>query len=101
MDTTVVSVELLGFAAGLTNLASSVPQLVANLRAPDCAAKQSASRNAFQCAGNAMWLGYGVSLGSLPMMAFSTLGCAMAGLLLWQVVKAKTGARPLRVEAPA
>ena len=94
MDT--VSIELLGFAAGLINLTSSVPQLVANLRNPDCAAKQSASRNALQCAGNGMWLAYGISVGSMSMTTFSSLGCLMAGTLFWQVLKAKLAGTPGR-----
>lgn len=88
-DMDAVSVEFLGFAAGLMNLTSSVPQLVANLRKPDCAARQSASRNALQCAGNCMWLAYGISVGSMSMTTFSSLGCLMAGTLLWQVLRAK------------
>ena len=82
-------VEILGFAAGFTNLVSSIPQLLANLRNPGAAAKQSASRNACQCAGNGMWLVYGVTVGSIAMSTFSTLGCIMAGALLWQVRHAK------------
>lgn len=92
----VVSVELLGFAAGLMNLTSSLPQLVANLRNPDCAAQQNAARNALQCAGNGMWLAYGISVGSMSMTTFSSLGCLMAGTLLWQVLKAKQVSTPGR-----
>ncbi|MEO9826181.1 MAG: hypothetical protein ABJF50_17405 [Paracoccaceae bacterium] len=91
-----VSVELLGFAAGLINLVSSVPQLLANLRKPDCAATQSASRNALQCAANSMWLAYGISVGSVSMTTFSALGCLMAGILFWQVLKAKLAGMPGR-----
>ena len=88
-----MSIELVGLMAGLTNLVSSVPQLVANLRNPDCAAGQSAGRNACQCAGNALWLVYGVSVGSLAMTLFSSLGSVMAGLLLWQVLSAARSGR--------
>ena len=80
-------IELVGFVAGLTNLVSSVPQLIANLRHPERAANQDASRNAFQAAGNGMWLYYGVSVGSIAMTTFSTLGCLMAAALFWQVLK--------------
>jgi uncharacterized protein with PQ loop repeat len=95
MDAALGSVELLGFAAGMTNLTSSVPQLVSNLRSPDCAARQSPSRNALQCGGNALWLAYGVSVGSLSMTAFSSLGCLMAATLLWQVLKARFRTPPV------
>lgn len=87
-----IYVELLGFMAGLTNLLSSVPQLLANLKAPECAAQQSAARNVCQAAGNGMWLFYGVAIGSVAMTTFSTLGCAMAATLFVQVRKAKTRA---------
>ena len=79
-----ILVEMLGFAAGATNLASSVPQLLANLREPGLARGQSQARNAFQCAGNLMWLIYAIPVGSIAMMTFAGLGCAMAGLLLAQ-----------------
>lgn len=90
------SIEMIGLLAGLTNLASSVPQLIANLRCPEKACGQSPSRNALQCSGNALWLVYGASIGSMAMTIFSTLGCAMAGLLLWQVLKAN---RPTALRA--
>ena len=82
-------IELIGIIAGLTNLLSSAPQLIDNLRNPDRASGQNASRNALQCAGNGMWLFYGVSIGSLAMTTFSTLGSVMAALLFWQVVRCK------------
>ena len=84
-----IYVEAVGFMAGLTNLMSSVPQLFANLKSPDCAASQSGLRNAFQAAGNGMWLVYGLAAGSIAMSTFSTLGCLMAGVLFWQVRRAK------------
>lgn len=89
MTTPVLMLELLGFSAGMTTLASSVPQLLANLRAPECAANQNATRNLFQCAGNALWFVYALNVGSIAMATFSTLGCFFAALLLWQVVAAK------------
>ncbi|MDD9921468.1 MAG: hypothetical protein OXQ92_04175 [Boseongicola sp.] len=82
------SLELIGLMAGATNLFSSVPQLVANLREPDRAHGQSPARNAYQCVGNALWLVYGTAIGSIAMMLFSTLGCLMATVLLCQVLKA-------------
>lgn len=88
-----IPIELLGFVAGLTNLASSVPQLIANLKNPINASKQSPSRNACQCAGNTLWLVYGISVGSIAMTVFSSLGSVMAALLLWQVLRAYTATR--------
>jgi len=82
-----LTIEAIGLAAGLTSLLSSLPQMVANLRNPDMACQQSPARNAFQCAGNALWLVYGLSVGSLAMVLFSSLGIVMAGILLWQVVR--------------
>ncbi|MEM9433187.1 MAG: hypothetical protein AAGA12_04640 [Pseudomonadota bacterium] len=83
-----LTIEMIGLAAGLTNLSSSIPQLIANLRNPDAASKQSPSRNACQCAGNVLWLVYGIAVNSVAMMIFSTLGSVMAGLLLAQVLSA-------------
>lgn len=84
-----IFIEMLGFVAGATNLASSVPQLLANLREPDLARGQSPARNAFQCAGNLMWLIYATQVGSIAMTTFAGLGCAMAGLLLAQTFGAR------------
>lgn len=86
---TYATIEMIGIIAGLTNLLSSVPQLIDNLRNPGRASGQNASRNALQCMGNGMWLFYGVSIGSLAMTTFSTLGCIMAAVLFWQVVRCK------------
>ncbi len=94
-----LSIELLGFAAGAVNLFSSVPQLLANLRNPDLARGQSVLRNAFQCAGNALWLIYGLKVGSIAMATFALLGCLMACILLMQTLKSKTQ-RHKRPEAP-
>lgn len=90
MFSAIIFIEALGFVAGATNLMSSVPQLLANLKTPGCAANQSAARNACQAAGNGMWLAYGLASGSIAITTFSTLGCLMAGLLFWQVRRART-----------
>ena len=87
-----IFIEALGFAAGFTNLMSSVPQLRANLKNPDCAANQSAARNACQATGNGLWLIYGLAAGSIAMSTFSTLGFLMAALLFLQVRKARNNA---------
>lgn len=87
-----VEIEIIGFVAGATNLFSSVPQLVKNLRTPALAQGQCMSRNAFQCSANAMWLVYGASVESASMTTFAALGCLMAGALLVQTYRA--GARP-------
>lgn len=85
-----IQIEILGFVASATNLFSSVPQLLANLRNPQLACGQSVSRNCFQCAGNGLWMLYGVTVGSLSMTTFATLGCVMAGGLVFQTLRAKT-----------
>lgn len=95
-----IYVEAIGFLAGLTNLFSSVPQLIANLKSPDCAADQSAARNICQAAGNGMWLCYGLAIGSLAMSTFSTLGCAMAAALFLQVRKAKSARNATTLQTP-
>ena len=87
-----VHIEILGFLAGATTLFSSVPQLVANLRNPDLARGQSAARNAFQCSGNALWLVYAVSVGSLAMTTFAGLGSVMGLALLTQTLRSKSQA---------
>ena len=91
-----IYIEALGFLAGLTNLMSSVPQLRANMKKPDCAANQSAARNACQATANVLWLVYGLAAGSVAMSTFSTLGLIMAALLFLQVRKAQKGATKQR-----
>jgi len=77
-------IEVLGFAAGGTTLISSLPQLLANLRNEELARSQSLSRNCLQSAGNALWLAYGISAGSVSMVTFAALGFLMAGGLAFQ-----------------
>ena len=91
------SLEMLGFVAGATNLMSSVPQLAANLRNPALASGQSLWRNCLQCAGNALWMIYGLSVGSVSMTTFAALGCLMAGGLMAQILRTEhhgSGAKP-------
>ncbi|MEM1360936.1 MAG: hypothetical protein AAGF94_04395 [Pseudomonadota bacterium] len=91
-----LTIEAIGLAAGLTNLVSSLPQLIANLKNPSDACKQSPLRNACQCLGNALWLVYGLSVGSFAMILFSSLGSLMAAALLWQVIRSHQSRRGLR-----
>lgn len=81
-----VSLEILGFVAGATNLMSSVPQLYANLRNPSLARGQSPSRNVLQCTGNLLWWAYGMQIGSVAMTTFALLGTVMSGVLLFQTL---------------
>ncbi len=81
-----VQLEILGFVAGVTNLTSSVPQLYANLCNPGFASQQSAARNCLQCAGNVLWLAYGLQMGSTSMTTFALLGALMAGTLALQTL---------------
>lgn len=80
-------IETLGFAAGATTLVSSVPQLIANLKDQELARGQSLSRNCLQASGNALWLVYGVAVGSASMMTFAGLGCLMASCLAFQTYR--------------
>ena len=82
-------IEILGFVAGATNLVSTAPQLVANLRNQDLARTQSLSRNCLQSSANAMWFVYGVTVGSTAMTTFAGLGCVMAGCLAFQTYRAQ------------
>ena len=80
-------IEVLGFAAGAATLASSVPQLIANLRNQKLARGQSLSRNCLQAAGHALWFLYGASVGSASMLTFAGLGCLMASCLASQTYR--------------
>lgn len=93
-------IEVLGFAAGAITLVSSIPQLVANLRNRELAMAQSLSRNCLQSTGNALWLGYGVTVGSASMVTFATLGCLMAGCLALQTHSVQKGNRQNRQRQP-
>ncbi len=83
----IFSIEILGFVAGATTLFSSLPQLIANLQNQELALGQSLSRNCLQSAGNALWFGYGASVGSNSMATFAGLGCLMASCLAFQTYR--------------
>ena len=93
-------IEVLGFAAGAITLVSSIPQLIANLRNRELAMAQSLSRNCLQSTGNALWLGYGVSVESASMVTFAMLGCLMAGCLALQTYSVQKRSRPNRYHEP-
>mgnify|MGYP007079448394 CR=1 FL=1 len=84
-----VPVELIGWAAGLTNLLSSVPQLIENISDCTKAAHQSSLRNLLQFQGNILWLIYGIKISAQEMVIFASCGSLMAFWLLIQVVRAK------------
>lgn len=92
----IMLIELLGFAAGAITLVSSIPQLIANLRNRELAMAQSLSRNCLQSAGNALWLGYGATVGSASMVTFASLGCLMAGCLALQTYSVQKRSRRSR-----
>lgn len=86
-----IYMEILGFVAGATTLISSVPQLIANLKDPDLIRGQSPTRNCLQCAGNLLWLWYGMLVGSTAMTTFAALGALMAGTLAVQTIRDRFG----------
>ncbi len=74
-------VELIGAAAALCSTASFVPQLVKLLR-EHTAEAVSAPMFALTVAAFALWSGYGLMLGSWPLVASNLVSLGLSGAIL-------------------
>lgn len=72
---------MLGLVAGTTSTLAFVPQVLKIWRERDCAAI-SLKMYAFRMLGFALWLAYGVALGSLPLVGFNILNLLLGGVIL-------------------
>ena len=80
MDT--LGLTLLGTVAGLCTTASFVPQVVKAWRAGDTQAI-SLRMYVMRVSGFALWLWYGILIGSVPVAVFSTISLALGGTVLF------------------
>ena len=72
---------ILGLVAGTTSTLAFVPQVLKIWRERDCAAI-SVKMYASRMIGFALWLAYGVALGSLPLIGFNILNLCLGGIIL-------------------
>ena len=74
-------VQLVGFAAGTLTALALVPQVLKTWRTRS-AADLSAAMLGAQIAGLALWIVYGVALGSLPMIVTNVVTLSLSLMLL-------------------
>ena len=86
-------ITLLGTAAGLLTTGSFVPQVAKAWREGDTGAL-SLRMYLVMTAAFALWLGYGLALGSLPLVVFNVLNLLLGGTVL--ALKLRGDARPDR-----
>ena len=74
-------VQLVGFAAGTLTALALVPQVLKTWRTRSAADLSSAMLGA-QIVGLALWIVYGVALGSLPMIVTNVVTLSLSLMLL-------------------
>ncbi len=84
-------IALLGAVAGLCSVGSFVPQVLKIRREGDTRAI-SLRMYVMRVAGFLLWLGYGLALGSLPLIVFNILNLLLGGTVL--ALKVRGDARP-------
>ncbi len=83
-------VELLGFAAGILTTFSAAPQLLTTYRSRDV--KSFDLRFMLMLfAGLLLWGIYGLLIGSLSIIVFNFIGCALWLPLLWMKLRENAG----------
>ena len=80
------AVAALGMVAGLCTTGSFLPQVAKAWRTGDTGAI-STRMYVIILVAFALWLGYGVLIGSLPMILFNILNIALSGIVLWLKLK--------------
>jgi MtN3 and saliva related transmembrane protein len=71
----------LGLVAGCVSTYAFVPQVVKIWRERDCVAI-SLKMYVLRLAGFALWLAYGIGLGSVPLIGFNLLNLVLGGAIL-------------------
>ncbi len=74
-------VEAVGMMAAIVTTLCWVPQAVRILRTRDTRAISLVTQSAFTC-GIALWLAYGVLIGSLPIIAANAVTLVLVGAIL-------------------
>ena len=81
------AIGLLGTVAGLFTTGSFVPQVVKTWRERDAAAISTRMYVTISAAF-ILWLGYGVTIGSAPMVIFNLANLALSGVILFLKMRA-------------
>ena len=76
-----MSVDLIGYLAAILTTVAFVPQALTSWRTRDLSGVSLPMYSNFT-AGVAMWLAYGVMLGSLPIIIANTVTLALSGAVL-------------------
>ncbi len=85
---------LLGYPAAFLTTIAFVPQAWQSWRTRDLSGV-SLPMYALFTLGVALWLGYGIAIGSLPVIAANSVTLMLAALVLWlKVLQVKNEARP-------
>lgn len=74
-------IEAVGMMAAIVTTLCWVPQAVRILRTRDTRAISLVTQSAFTC-GIALWLAYGVLIGSLPIIAANAVTLVLVGAIL-------------------
>lgn len=81
------AVGLLGVVAGLCTTGSFIPQVLKAWRDGETSAISTRMYVIISIAF-VLWLGYGLAIGSLPMIVFNALNLGLGGVILFLKVKA-------------
>jgi MtN3 and saliva related transmembrane protein len=76
-----MSVDLIGYVAAILTTVAFVPQALTSWRTRDLSGVSLPMYSIFT-AGVAMWLAYGVMLGSWPIIVANTITFALSGAVL-------------------
>ncbi|MFC1909952.1 SemiSWEET family sugar transporter [Chloroflexota bacterium] len=79
-------IEIVGMVAGAIVSASLVPQVIRVLKLKS-AREISLLFNSLLLIGTAMWLGYGIYLGLLPLILWNAIGLLLVVTLLYAKLK--------------
>ncbi|MFN7385707.1 MAG: SemiSWEET transporter [Lysobacteraceae bacterium] len=77
-------ITLLGLAAALLTSVAFVPQVIRNFRRRHVADLSWSTFGTFTV-GVVLWLGYGIAIGSLPIIVANVFTLAVNALNLWQM----------------
>ncbi len=72
-----LSTSLIGFLAGLVVALSNLPDFIGSLKKPTIAPLYRVARDSLACAGNLLWVLYGIKVGAVPIVVFCTLASVM------------------------
>jgi MtN3 and saliva related transmembrane protein len=76
-----MSIDLVGYIAAILTTIAFVPQVLTSLRTRDLSGVSLPMYSIFT-AGVAMWLAYGVMLGSWPIIVANAITLALSGTVL-------------------